>query len=1216
MMKKKRGFSLFLALVLALEFLIVLPRAERAEAALTSSGFLKTDGKFIKNNSGSGDVVTLRGTNFGGWLNFEDWMSPAGEFAFDRTGWIASASINSSNAGNAIDGDQATSWKTATAQTNGQWFQVNMGYTGYFNRIYVNAAGFTGEYPVSYQVLVSNDGTNWRDVATGSGTVQNTVIRFMPQVAQYIRVVQTGSSSSNRWSVAEFNVFSDPTMNNTSLKATASSTGAGTTAANALDGDVNTRWTSGAAQTNGQWFQMDLGSGQDISKVIIDAGPSSAGDYPRSYEVLGSADGINWTKYASAYGNSRITVAEFWWSSYMRYVRIAQTGSSSSWWSIADVSLFSNNALERTGWSVSASSSGSGMTPGNVKDGNASTRWTTGAAQSNGQWFQADMGASIPFNQIILDTEKNSTSEQDYPAGYTVQVSKDGTNWTTAASGQGRRKATPINFPAVTARYIKITQTGTSTNWWSIGEMNVYLNNDDLSMNSTYKQRFGAAAAEDIVTTHQDTWIQTGDLDNVENMGLNMIRLPIGWNELLHEDGTWKANAWTKIDWLVSEAASRNIYVLLDLHTLPGGNCPFASCGRSGPNPNEFWTNTTYQDWVVDIWEKIANRYKNNPAIAGYDLMNEPLIDYGEDTDDVNQKVDFYDRMYDAVRAIDADHTIYIAAFFDWGNIVPPSVKGWTNVVYEVHPYDMPNGKDWNAQNTLAEDKIQSMAVKQKDWDVPVLLGEYSLYHYDDVWSKWMGGLNAIHANWTNWTYKVKGDMNEGVGGYWGLYNSNSAPVPVINNDSASTITSKLQQFATSNFQANTSFINTVKKFANGDPWLATVPLDQTGWTASASSTEPGSSPSNALDWSASTRWSAGAPQANGQWFQVDMGSKKVFDQISFETKSTEKWDYPRGYDIQVSNDGTNWTTVKSGKGFGWKQAITFTPQYAQYVRVIQTGTSPDWWSIAEFHIYNEQMLSKSGWTATASSSDPSGNVASRGIDGSGSTWWASGAGQTNGQYYQVDFGRAETFNRVLIDAGTHTTDYPRGYQIQVSADASTWTTIASGTGSSPSVLVDFAPQTARYLKVVQTGNASNWWTIAELNVYGELERNRTGWIASASSTESGSSAANALDGNTANRWSSGAAQADGQSFTVDMRSNQWINHIVMDSSTSTNDYAREFVVEMSYDNTNWKTVANGEGTGPIVAVNFPITEGRYIKITLKHSSASWWSISEFRVYE
>lgn len=212
--------------------------------------------------------------------------------------------------------------------------------------------------------------------------------------------------------------------------------------------------------------------------------------------------------------------------------------------------------------------------------------------------------------------------------------------------------------------------------------------------------------------------------------------------------------------------------------------------------------------------------------------------------------------------------------------------------------------------------------------------------------------------------------------------------------------------------------------------------------------------------------------------------------------------------------------------------------------------------------------------------------------------------------------GQTQTFNRVLIDAGASSNDYPIGYQVQVSTNGTSWTTVASGTGSGPAILVEFPVQVARYLKIVQTGTSSSWWSIHELNVYGELEKSRSNWTTSASSTESGGSTANAVDGSYSNRWSTGAAQASGQWFKVDLGSNQWFNHMVMDSGSNVNDYARDFIVEVSYDNTNWKTVANGEGTGPVVTSNFSIVEARYIRVTLKDSSSSWWSISEFRVFE
>jgi hypothetical protein len=46
------------------------------------------------------------------------------------------------------------------------------------------------------------------------------------------------------------------------------------------------------------------------------------------------------------------------------------------------------------------------------------------------------------------------------------------------------------------------------------------------------------------------------------------------------------------------------------------------------------------------------------------------------------------------------------------------------------------------------------------------------------------------------------------------------------------------------------------------------------------------------------------------------------------------------------------------------------------------------------------------------------------------------------------------------------------------------------------------------------------------------------------------------------------------------------------------------------------KIIANGEGTSAVIAVNFPIVETRYVRVTLKKSSANWWSISEFRFFE
>jgi hypothetical protein len=914
--------------------------------ALGSSDFLKANGAVLKNNSGAGSTVNLRGTNLGGWLTQEDWMSPLGEYAVDRTGWTASASSGGSTS-NAIDGSDTTRWTTGSAQSGAEWLQMDLGAPTLFNRLSVNSTDFAGDYPQQYEVSVSTNGTTWVSVAKATNTADLVMARFPAQVDRYVRIAQLGTATS-WWSVGEFNLYSDPVLYNGTSSASASSTGSGTTTGAAIDGNETTYWNSGTAQVPGQTFTIDLGRNKDLDKVLFDSGASAPNDYPRNWDVLGSTDGTNYTEIATGYGTNRTVLADFQGSKTVRYLRLASNGTAANWWTIADVSIYSGTSLDRGGWAVTASSSGAAS----AIDNDVTTRWTTGTAQASGQWFQIDMGALITVNNVTIDTEKNSTSEQDYARGYKLELSSDGSTWTQVATGVGERKATTIDFTARSARYIRMTLTASSTSWWSIGEITAALYNDDYSLQETMADRFGTSGAQSVIDEHQNTWITTTDLDNLQSMGINFLRVPIGWNTFLNLDGTWKSSPWTKIDWIVSQASARGMYVLLDLHTVPGGDCPWGSCGRVGPNPAGFWGNSTYQSWVEGIWKAIATRYVGNPGVAGYDLINEPLIDYGEDSADVTQKSDVYNTLYNDVRAIDADHVIFLGAFFDYNAIAAPSTYGWTNVVYQLHPYDMPNAKDWTSQDNLVNAQLSALPGKLSSPGVPVLYGEYSLYYNDDVWSKFMAGLNAQNVSWSNWSYKVRGSATDGFS-YWGFYYGDPAPVPVINSDDSATYKEKIDRFGTSNFTANTNLIADVTKYAGGLSTYSPSAISTSGWSATASSTGPGATTAGAIDGTSSTRWNSGQAMAGGEWYEIDMGTSHTVSMVTVQTPSNALWDYPRGYTLEVSTNGTTWTTVGTGMAYGWKRPISVTPVSARYVRITQTGVAPQWWSIDEVTIWS-----------------------------------------------------------------------------------------------------------------------------------------------------------------------------------------------------------------------------------------------------------------------
>jgi hypothetical protein len=138
------------------------------------------------------------------------------------------------------------------------------------------------------------------------------------------------------------------------------------------------------------------------------------------------------------------------------------------------------------------------------------------------------------------------------------------------------------------------------------------------------------------------------------------------------------------------------------------------------------------------------------------------------------------------------------------------------------------------------------------------------------------------------------------------------------------------------------------------------------------------------------------------------------------------------------------------------------------------------------------RSLDRTGWIVTAAP----GDGARYAIDGDGATRWTTGAPQAEGQFFQIDLGGAQTFAGILLDSGNQSfeNDYPRGYEVYVSSDGEAWSgLVAKGEGKGPVTDVTFSAQTARYIRIVQTGsNPAYWWSIHEVNVFRPLTMPRT----------------------------------------------------------------------------------------------------------------------------
>ena len=132
--------------------------------------------------------------------------------------------------------------------------------------------------------------------------------------------------------------------------------------------------------------------------------------------------------------------------------------------------------------------------------------------------------------------------------------------------------------------------------------------------------------------------------------------------------------------------------------------------------------------------------------------------------------------------------------------------------------------------------------------------------------------------------------------------------------------------------------------------------------------------------------------------------------------------------------------------------------------------------------------LDRAGWTATAS---PEGGSAAKAVDNDEGTEWSTIRPMQVGDWIAVDMKAPKTFNRVELDNHWTGGSYPRGYDLFVSQDGSTWgSAIKSGRGASITV-IEFPTQTARHIKIVQTGtltaayqNLKSDWQIKVISLY------------------------------------------------------------------------------------------------------------------------------------
>ena len=212
---------------------------------------------------------------------------------------------------------------------------------------------------------------------------------------------------------------------------------------------------------------------------------------------------------------------------------------------------------------------------------------------------------------------------------------------------------------------------------------------------------------------------------DLKALGFNSVRVPFNYN-LFWWNNQLRDNGFEYFDRVIEWCRKYDMYVLLDMHGAPGYQNPGDHADNVNSNASQprdsvtFWDGNNVQI-AATIWRHIANRYKDEPVVWGYDLINEPVPQDGREYELLPSLI----TMRNAIREVDNNHIIVAEGSWwgsdlskiDWSNGQTQAQTGinyqWdSKLVYQIHHYGP-------VADTLGRENITN------NLNIPLIIGEY-----------------------------------------------------------------------------------------------------------------------------------------------------------------------------------------------------------------------------------------------------------------------------------------------------------------------------------------------------------------------------------------------------------------------------------------------------------------------------------------------------------
>lgn len=259
------------------------------------------------------------------------------------------------------------------------------------------------------------------------------------------------------------------------------------------------------------------------------------------------------------------------------------------------------------------------------------------------------------------------------------------------------------------------------------------------------RETCGSSYAKTFWNTYYRNYLTNDDIQYMKSLGFNSIRLPLVARFFIEEEEeiVFNQDMFDILDNVIKSCRENAMYVILDMHAAYTSQSGIG-CDDGVDNSVHLFVEEESMERTILLWERLAHIYKDEPCIAGYELLNEPLAlpkwDYM-----IPQLISFYKRCIQRIREIDQKHIIFLQGhrFAKRADIFQRDMDPFNNWVLTMHIYeDLP---DMGIIGPILEERERL--------DVPVWIGEtggskhWTVVMYDL--------LRRYHMGYNVFTYKA-----------------------------------------------------------------------------------------------------------------------------------------------------------------------------------------------------------------------------------------------------------------------------------------------------------------------------------------------------------------------------------------------------------------------------------------------------------------------------